>query len=155
MPAEAGTPTPEPAGPLLESRLQAAYSLDRIPAEAGTPIVGPSATTALIEIISEKTGYPAEGLELDMRLDEGLGIGWFKRVEILSALQEKSPGLPTPSPDRLSSCHTLRAIAECLGGQDLAAEGDRTIQKDKGEFARVVLETVAEKTGYPAEMLEL
>ena len=42
------------------------------------------------DIIAEKTGYPREMLELDMALDADLGIDSIKRVEILSALREKS-----------------------------------------------------------------
>ena len=34
------------------------------------------------------TGYPVEMLELDMTLDNDLGIDSIKRVEILSALQK-------------------------------------------------------------------
>ncbi len=121
-----------------------------------TPIDG--AAAALIAVVAEKTGYPADALDLDMRLDDDLGIDSIKRVEILSALQERHPALPAPPPDRLGSFHTLRAIAEFLAGAsdtapapaDAPAEADPT-----GDLARVVLETVAEKTGYPAEMLEL
>src|SRR5262249_13592169 len=51
----------------------------------------------------------------DMRLDDDLGIDSIKRVEILSALQERLPELAAPPPDRLGSFRTLRAIAEFLG----------------------------------------
>ncbi len=47
--------------------------------------------TVLLEVIAEKTGYPTEMLELDMALDADLGIDSIKRVEILSALQERLP----------------------------------------------------------------
>ena len=45
----------------------------------------------LLEVVSEKTGYPTEMLELSMELDADLGIDSIKRVEILSALQERLP----------------------------------------------------------------
>ena len=67
-------------------------------------------------MVAEKTGYPAEVLELDMQLDDDLGIDSIKRVEILSAIQERYPKLPAPRPDQLASFCTLRAIAEFLRG---------------------------------------
>ena len=111
-----------------------------------------------IAVVAEKTGYPADVLDLDMRLDDDLGIDSIKRVEILSALQEQYPQLPAPPPDRLGSFHTLRAIAEFLGGAGAPAPARRDPRAEvdsSSVLARALLEAVAEKTGYPAEMLEL
>src|SRR5207237_8922318 len=48
---------------------------------------------ALLAVVAEKTGYPADSLQLGMALEADLGIDSIKRVEILSALQERVPGL--------------------------------------------------------------
>ena len=48
---------------------------------------------ALIEIVSRLTGYPVEMLGLDMDIEADLGIDSIKRVEILSAMEERLPGL--------------------------------------------------------------
>ena len=66
-------------------------------------------------MVSEKTGYPVEMLDLDMGLDADLGIDSIKRVEILSALQEKLPGSPLIGPEHLGSLQTLGEIARHLG----------------------------------------
>jgi hypothetical protein len=47
--------------------------------------------SALLAIVSEKTGYPVETLELDMDMEADLGIDSIKRVEILGALQAQFP----------------------------------------------------------------
>ncbi len=113
----------------------------------------------LLGIIAEKTGYPVEMLELDMGLDSDLGIDSIKRVEILSALQERMPGAPTVKPEDLSALQTLRQIVEFLGQG--AATGTRpqsqesSYQTGYDEILKVLLEIISEKTGYPAEMLEL
>ena len=73
-----------------------------------------SVLTALVAVVAEKTGYPAEVLDLDMQLDADLGIDSIKRVEIFSALQERHPELPAMSPDQLGAFRTLRAITEFL-----------------------------------------
>jgi NAD(P)-dependent dehydrogenase (short-subunit alcohol dehydrogenase family) len=79
----------------------------------------------LLEVIAEKTGYPTEMLELDMALDADLGIDSIKRVEILSALQERLPDAPAVKPEHLGTLHTLRHIAAFLAGADGPASGGR------------------------------
>ena len=63
----------------------------------------------LLEIVADKTGYPVDMLELDMRLDTDLGIDSIKRVEIFSAIQDRLPDLPR-SPEQLGTLRTLREI---------------------------------------------
>ena len=58
----------------------------------------------LLEIVAEKTGYPPEMLELDMQLDADLGIDSIKRVEILSAVQDRLPEAPWSGPSRSEPC---------------------------------------------------
>ena len=85
-----------------------------VPAVA-TPVPAAVDVTALaLEVVSEKTGYPVEMLDLDMEMEAGLGIDSIKQVEILSELQERLPGIPEIAPDELASLRTLRDVAEKL-----------------------------------------
>jgi NAD(P)-dependent dehydrogenase (short-subunit alcohol dehydrogenase family) len=68
----------------------------------------------VLGVVSEKTGYPVEVLEPGMRLDADLGIDSIKRVEILSALQERLPEAPAVAPDRLGSIRSLQDIVDLL-----------------------------------------
>ncbi len=126
----------------------------------------PSPSTAsvvqdtLLEIVSEKTGYPAEMLEPGMRLDADLGIDSIKRVEILSAVQERLPDAPLITPEHLG---TLQTLADIVAFLDVATSGLGSVSVPAAttpspSTASVVqdtlLEIVSEKTGYPAEMLE-
>src|SRR6185369_15601957 len=77
------------------------------PAQAATAPAGPSVSAAILEIVSEKTGYPVEMLDLDMGLDTDLGIDSIKRVEILSAIQERLPDAPLIGPEHLGTLQTL------------------------------------------------
>ncbi len=70
--------------------------------------------TALLDVIAEKTGYPVEMLELGMSLDADLGIDSIKRVEILSALQERLPELPAVKPEHLGTLQTIDQIVDFL-----------------------------------------
>ncbi|HTU17700.1 MAG TPA: SDR family NAD(P)-dependent oxidoreductase, partial [Gemmataceae bacterium] len=121
--------------------------------------------TILLEVIAEKTGYPAEMLELDMALDADLGIDSIKRVEILSALQERLPEAPVIKPEHLGTLHNLRQIAAFLANSENAASPPSSPSRGRGvggeggtsedQIRTILLEVIAEKTGYPAEMLEL
>ena len=54
-------------------------------------------------------------LGMDMPLDADLGIDSIKRVEILSALQERIPDAPPAKAEHLGTLHTLRDIVTFLG----------------------------------------
>jgi acyl carrier protein len=71
-------------------------------------------STTLLTVVSEKTGYPEEMLEMDMDMESDLGIDSIKRVEILGAMQEHFPGLPEVDPAALSELHTLQQIIQHL-----------------------------------------
>ena len=64
----------------------------------------------LLNIVVEKTGYPAEMLNMNMAIEADLGIDSIKRVEILSTLAERVPNLPTVAPEELAELHTLGDI---------------------------------------------
>lgn len=64
--------------------------------------------------VAEKTGYPREMLEPGMQLESDLGIDSIKRVEILSAVQKKLPGLPAVDAKVMGGLQTLQAISDYL-----------------------------------------
>src|SRR5208283_3469735 len=146
-------------------------------AACSTPAPAVVVADVLLQVVAEKTGYPVEMLELDMQLDDDLGIDSIKRVEILSALQDRLPEAPAVKPEHLGSLRTLRQIAEFLAQQPAGQEAALppsgvTIHASRNGdvyrpaaactasapalgVAEVLLQVVAEKTGYPVEMLEL
>ncbi len=92
------TPTsPTPISPAPEQPLSAAFLHEQI-----------------LKIVSEKTGYLAELLDMDMDIEADLGIDSIKRVEIAGALQQTFPELPQVDVDDLAEFRTLREMAEYL-----------------------------------------
>jgi acyl transferase domain-containing protein/NAD(P)-dependent dehydrogenase (short-subunit alcohol dehydrogenase family) len=71
--------------------------------------------TTLIDVVSELTGYPIEMIKPDMDIEADMGIDSIKRVEILSAVEEKMPGFQTISPGDIGRLKTLGQIADYLG----------------------------------------
>ncbi|WP_053215087.1 SDR family NAD(P)-dependent oxidoreductase [Streptomyces viridochromogenes] len=71
---------------------------------------------ALLDVVSAKTGYPAEMLDLGMDVEADLGIDSIKRVEIMGVLQERFPS-PTPvGPEQLAELRTLGDIVGFVTG---------------------------------------
>ena len=65
----------------------------------------------VLAIVADKTGYPSDAINLDMKIEEDLGIDSIKRVEILSALKERYPDLQT-NDEQLIVANSLREIVE-------------------------------------------
>jgi acyl transferase domain-containing protein/NAD(P)-dependent dehydrogenase (short-subunit alcohol dehydrogenase family) len=112
----------------------------------------------VLEIVAEKTGYPRDMLSLDMNLDTDLGIDSIKRVEILSAIQERLPNAPEVQPDQLARFRTLADVAAFLGNESaeippLPATDEEVPMAAASED--LLIGIVADKTGYPRDMLSL
>ncbi|MCB0612294.1 MAG: hypothetical protein KDC75_03280, partial [Phaeodactylibacter sp.] len=67
---------------------------------------------ALLAVVSEKTGYPAEMLELSMDMEADLGIDSIKRVEIFGALTAQYPEMAGINPNELTELRTLGQIVD-------------------------------------------
>ncbi|MEM9220418.1 MAG: beta-ketoacyl synthase N-terminal-like domain-containing protein [Cyanobacteria bacterium P01_F01_bin.150] len=106
-PTEAKTNAAPPTLPVATSSAQAKPNIDLT-----------VLTSTLLNIVSDKTGYPAEMLELTMDIEADLGIDSIKRVEILGAMQEAFPELPSINPEELMELRSLAEIAEYMGGWD-------------------------------------
>lgn len=124
---------------------------------------GPDPIALVRAIISEKTGYPEDMLEIDMDLEGELGVDSIKQVEILSTLRDRVPELPEIDPEKLVELRTIAAIAAMLGSVPTAAPAAPAPQAaapapaasaSNGVTVAVVRSLIAEKTGYPDDMLE-
>lgn len=159
------TPTVEPASSRAEPTTAIATDDATLDATPSSPGIDPK---LLLEIVSDKTGYPPELIDLDMELEADLGIDSIKRVEILSAFQEAAPGAATFSSERLGQLRTLREVlAEAANGSEtIASVAPRpapeaashdvpTPASAVDDIANEVIEIVADKTGYPVEALDL
>ncbi|MEZ4744178.1 MAG: SDR family NAD(P)-dependent oxidoreductase [Bdellovibrionota bacterium] len=136
---------------------------------------------AIFDVISEKTGYPKDVLQVEMSLESDLGIDSIKRVEIFSAIQEKLNVEGQNSAEELNSLRTINDIIDCYTAMSSvrdqssssAIDSERNVveadplhglQKRQGaeanadelsaeSISRIFFNIIAEKTGYPLEML--
>lgn len=181
----------EPRTPLQVSQLDSAssHTATRLYEESTPPKLSESVTPLpsteressslqklVLEVVSEKTGYPQEMLQPQMTLDHDLGIDSIKRVEIMSALQERHPALAHLESGQLQTLHSLKDIIDLIqSGErrqgnhttyerpsipDVPATSNSTdsralSQANSRELTELLLAIVAEKTGYPRDMLQL
>jgi malonyl CoA-acyl carrier protein transacylase len=154
----------------VAARLQSALGT-AAPAPRSSVVAAPAPQAAapardvmavLATVVAEKTGYPAEMLRPEMALEADLGIDSIKRVEILSAMREAVPELPQLDPKQLGTLQTLGEVADRLrsalgpvapAAKPPAVSAASAPSAPARDVMAVLATVVAEKTGYPAEML--
>ncbi|WP_020468176.1 type I polyketide synthase [Zavarzinella formosa] len=139
---------------------------EKVPQPAAA-IAGPPTKEALLarllDLVSDRTGYPKESLSIDLDLEADLGIDSIKRVEVLGGLAESlqsSSNGPLPlEMEKLSVIKTLRGIADYVSSaleQSDAKPEDTTDTEEKpikpvseahpgarsGEVQRLVVELI-------------
>jgi acyl transferase domain-containing protein len=146
------------------------------PAPPPAPVApaGPSIVGALLAVVAEKTGYPMDMIGLDMEIEADLGIDSIKRVEILSAVTEMVPSLPSIPAAELGAMRTLRSILDRFGASaDVSAPvvaapaaaaattaaatpvSPAPASSGGDAITSALLAVVADKTGYPKDMIGL
>jgi acyl transferase domain-containing protein/NAD(P)H-dependent flavin oxidoreductase YrpB (nitropropane dioxygenase family)/NAD(P)-dependent dehydrogenase (short-subunit alcohol dehydrogenase family) len=77
----------------------------------------------LVDVVSTRTGYPTDMLDLDLDLEADLGIDSIKRIEILGLVSEKlglklvASGTRSQIIEELATVKTLRGIGAWLDGR--------------------------------------
>jgi acyl transferase domain-containing protein len=142
-------------------------------AAAIAPAAAPSSAASrldlqplLLDVVADKTGYPAEMLGMHMELEADLGIDSIKRVEILSAMRKRAPNLPEVVATEMAALRTLGQIVDYMrersGGSAAPvseaaapAPAAAAAAPAMADLQALLLSVVADKTGYPAEMLAM
>ena len=146
-----------------------------MPPEAA--IAGDSVKERILALVVEKTGYPKDMLDLDLDLEADLGVDTVKQAEMFAAIREIY-NIPRDENRKLRDyptlAHVIRFVFENrpdLAGTVPAASAASVIARDQlrplrrrpvaapaatdDAIKEKVLEIVAEKTGYPKDMLDL
>ncbi len=171
--AGAPAPTAMVAPPIQTTIPVAAQSVTPAPA-AAAPTTGTaeSVKERILDLMVEKTGYPKDMLDLDLDLEADLGVDTVKQAEMFAAIREiyniprdenrKLRDYPTLAhvirfvyekrPDLASPASSSPAIAETTAPEPATVTAPAVTDDSIKEK---VLEIVAEKTGYPKDMLDL
>jgi acyl transferase domain-containing protein/NAD(P)-dependent dehydrogenase (short-subunit alcohol dehydrogenase family)/acyl carrier protein len=148
-------------------------SLEKIPVQSGGD---DSVKDRILALMVEKTGYPRDMLDLDLDLEADLGIDTVKQAEMFASIRELY-NIPRDESRKLRDyptlAHVIRFVYEKrpdLAGK-IAASSDSlapstaalvtpsfvavaTPDSASDPIKKKVLDIVAEKTGYPVDMLD-
>ncbi|WP_196250036.1 type I polyketide synthase [Chromobacterium subtsugae] len=169
----AGQTVTAPAPAIAPVQAQAVQAPAASPAAAAAPSADIS--QLLLATVADKTGYPVDMLSLDMRLEADLGVDSIKRVEILSSVRDALGVASASASDELRSAATLAEIAALLSGYagqtvtapapaiapvqaqavQAPAASPAAAAAPSADISQLLLATVADKTGYPVDMLSL
>ena len=126
-------------------------------------------TRKVQELVCEKTGYPLEMLDPELDLEADLGVDTVKQAELFAEMREFY-GIPRREDLKLSDYNTLQRVVDFIleslpgGGLPLTQEEgaaqpvETPVQERFDERVQIqekLVHLVSEKTGYPAEMLDL
>ncbi|GHI40393.1 type I polyketide synthase [Streptomyces violascens] len=122
--AAAFLPPVPPLPPRTEGVPEAAVAEEAPVAQAPRPVVV-DVEQAVLTVISERTGYPADMIEPDLDLEADLSIDSIKRTEIVGELARHLAGTRTfddAEMEELSRARTVAAITAWITGHESPAE---------------------------------
>jgi len=136
------------------------------------PATGDSIKEKVLDIVAEKTGYPKDMLDLDLDLEADLGVDTVKQAEMFAAVRA-AYNIPRDENLKLRDFPTLAHVIRFARDRQPGAKDEPTTSLRSDEHISTVaapsssqfsvddlikekvLEIVAEKTGYPKDMLDL
>jgi acyl transferase domain-containing protein/NAD(P)-dependent dehydrogenase (short-subunit alcohol dehydrogenase family) len=133
--------TPQPVPPHAEE------------VEAPVPPPADAVREGILALVTEKTGYPPDMLDLDLDLEADLGIDTVKQAELFASVREKW-GIPRDENRKLRDYPTLRHVVDFV--HQMRPELSSAPHPVPTDTVREgILALVTEKTGYPPDMLDL
>ncbi len=171
---------PSKTVPIAPATGKRAEKAEEKPVAAPTAISGEAAVKEhIVALVVEKTGYPKDMLDLDLDLEADLGVDTVKQAEMFAAIREIYQ-IPRDDSRKLRDyptiAHVIRFVSEkrpdLLSNSSPASSFEAVSPKPSESVERPtsptsatastddpikkkVLQIVAEKTGYPEEMLDL
>ncbi|MBX7222216.1 MAG: SDR family NAD(P)-dependent oxidoreductase [Blastocatellia bacterium] len=151
--------------PELKARVQGTEAM--APTVAAVPSVETDAVKEkILALAVEKTGYPADMLDLDLDLEADLGVDTVKQAEMFAAVRGLFD-IPRDENRKLRDYPTLRHVIEFVyqqkpelkarvqGAEAMAPAVAAVPSVETDEVKEKILALAVEKTGYPADMLDL
>ena len=115
-----------------------------------------SVRETLLNLVAEKTGYPKDMLDPDLDLEADLGVDTVKQAEVFAAIRERY-NIPRDPNLKLRDFPTLARVIQFVHERrpDLQVAVPAAAPVPAVDSVReTLLDLVAEKTGYPKDMLD-
>lgn len=136
------------------------------PAGSGPAADEGDVRATILNLLSQKTGYPADMLDTGLDLEADLGIDTVKQAEFISEVRETF-GIPRIEGIKIADFPTIEHIISFVldhtratgkGETERAACSDHAaemhvVQSESTDIKEKILALLSDKTGYPADML--
>ncbi|GAB1694539.1 SDR family NAD(P)-dependent oxidoreductase [Krasilnikovia sp. M28-CT-15] len=153
-----------PAQPALPDVVAAPAAQVAVLAPAQVAAAALDVQGAVLTVISERTGYPEELIELDLDLEADLSVDSIKRAEVAGEVANRL-GLSVEGDESeledLVKARTVRAMVSWLDSRINVAAPPApvpiaaTVAAAALDVQGAVLTVISERTGYPEELIEL
>ncbi len=105
----------------------------------------------LLGLVSERTGYPIEMLDMHLDLEADLGIDSIKRVEILGSYRQQFGEIGDSDLERLTTQRTLQQIVDTLASPAPADATPWAAPPVRAEAALLAEPYASDEAGAPGE----
>ena len=141
-----------------------------VPAAAADVAPALDVRALVLDIVADRTGYPPDMLALDADLEADLGVDSIKRVEIIGAVQKALPAAAgeqiQAQMERFTQARSLQAVMDALTSVMPTAQATpaavgaapttgTVVATAAVDLQSLLLDIVADRTGYPPDMLAL
>ena len=136
------------------------------PAPAGPGIA--EFQQAILAVISERTGYPVDLIELDLDLEADLSIDSIKRAEVAGEVAQRLSLAVEGDESELEDLVKARTVRAMVSWLDEKMSGTVTatatltaalpsgdqVGVTAADFQQAILAVISERTGYPVDLIE-
>ncbi|HTY25739.1 MAG TPA: SDR family NAD(P)-dependent oxidoreductase [Desulfomonilaceae bacterium] len=150
----------------LAARTPSSVEIETVKSAISRAVGSKEVREKILSLLAEKTGYPSEMLDTGLDLEADLGIDTVKQAEFISEVRDafdipRIEGLKIADFPTIE--HIINFVLQHIDRKSLpgAQSADTPEQPDaeqsatyEGRVREKILSLLAEKTGYPADMLD-
>ena len=151
------------------------------PAPKAVALDEAAVTKEVVKMVGEKTGYPEDMLDIDLDMEADLGIDTVKQAELFASLREHygiaqqdgiqlkdyptirhcikfvlaNAGKPAAAQSVVTAAPVAQPAAAPVSAPVAPAPAPQAATLDEATVTKEVVGMVAEKTGYPEDMLDI
>lgn len=163
--ADVGTGATSPSSPSAPTSRAVTNGHESVAAKAPSPVSAPvveepadagagSVESELIRILADTTGFPAESITTDLRLLDDLNLDSISAAEAISKVAHQFEVVDL-DPAELANATIGEAASLILAASPNLGSAVPAASSVQSDVSRILLEVIAEDTGFPVESLDV
>ena len=163
--ADVGSGATSPSSPSAPTSRAVTNGHESVAAKAPSPVSAPvveepadagagSVESELIRILADTTGFPAESITTDLRLLDDLNLDSISAAEAISKVAHQFEVVDL-DPAELANATIGEAASLILAASPNPGSAVPAASSVQSDVSRILLEVIAEDTGFPVESLDV